>query len=810
MGTIWRRFERSGRRTGIEWHRWLTADRAIDPYLVWADLGGAAGQASDEQKNVKWPFIVELSRSGIVPPGPGCSTEVDMIFGCAEIPGDYVSVDSFFGSRFETRYLTMRVAPDMVEHLLHSGVVTRFQLGLPRIPAVDTRSSPKPHASISGAIARTVVGIIDDGCAFAHPAFLGAGDLPRTRFLWDQDDRRAEDAYWKRPSEFGYGAELGPQAIEAATALARRGELEPYRLLRYGRFRLEPDVHSSSPLDIEGAVPQGVQAMATHGTSVMDLAAGYPPAPRAQRAPGAWPQDVQGRTDFQDAGRNALAARIEALVHSMPTRPLEIDRVLASLDTADQWRMVFVQLPTRTVADTSGGSLAVHVLDGVRYILRSAGLIPYEHLGTAPKQGIFNGNPVVINLSWGATGGGHDGTSILERALLERAEQANHPCWIVVAAGNAHRARTHAEMELKPGGRRSLSWVVGPDNPLEAFLELWLPSRDVEGQPVFDRLSRELMVDVTAPDGRGIVRATLGDIWLLGDGTPAAALVWCRRVAQSEHGTMILLAAAATRGNLAPHGEWRVDLAWGHPDAVPAPPVRVQAWCERNDLVYGGRRRQQSHVLADQSMDEPSEWDPEVRLYQRDLGRGMPDQRRPYGLRPVPALSSVAAFDPPDGDLELLSGNNTGRAVTVGAYRLADDEVSRDSSGGPSRLLSDPQTKEALKGRIDRAVRTRPDVAAAADYSVAVPGLRTSGTWAGTVARISGTSAAAAAVSRMIANIQYWESAWINRSTLGKATALRLRSLLVAPREGEEPPAARATLTPTIDDGFRRGARRVR
>jgi hypothetical protein len=220
-------------------------------------------------------------------------------------------------------------------------------------------------------------------------------------------------------------------------------------------------------------------------------------------------------------------------------------------------------------------------------------------------------------------------------------------------------------------------------------------------------------------------------------------------------------------------------------------------------------------VFADRSSDEESEFDPEVQGYWRQRQRGSAPYRTPYGLRAVPALSSVGGAPPKPLDAGLMpdNGQDEGAVLVVGAFRRADGEVSRYASGGPGRGLSAPNYFAVLGGKAlpndDAATRLKPDLDAPADQSVSVPGLRTLATVPEGFVRLSGTSAAAALVTRTIANIQYWRFDDFGNvhSKRGKVVA----GILTTPAgTGQASPASRATLTPKVDDAFRRGELRLR
>ncbi|MDP3613088.1 MAG: hypothetical protein Q8R98_14620, partial [Rubrivivax sp.] len=200
------------------------------------------------------------------------------------------------------------------------------------------------------------IGLIDAGCPFLNQAFeSGAGT--RIAAIWDQGAqvRRSPAKHrktgwpWIRPQNFRHGRELGPNALcaiaQAAHSSRRLEETQVYRGLDY-------------LIDYEDQRRRVWYG--THGGHLLDMAA--------------------GRTD-------PLAPRAPA-------------------DAAANANLVFVDLPLSTAMDSSGGSLAAHVLDGVRYILSVA----------------KPGHPTVVNISYGAQAGPHDGSSLIERALDELLE----------------------------------------------------------------------------------------------------------------------------------------------------------------------------------------------------------------------------------------------------------------------------------------------------------------------------------------------------------------------------------------------------
>ncbi|MBI2897194.1 MAG: S8 family serine peptidase [Deltaproteobacteria bacterium] len=114
------------------------------------------------------------------------------------------------------------------------------------------------------------------------------------------------------------------------------------------------------------------------------------------------------------------------------------------------------------------------------------------------------GMPAVVNLSLGGDDGAHDGSSLLERGLLEPLDEEPRGRLVVAAAGNGAYQDGHAS-----------AWLEG-----EASIALIVPGHGDLEEPPFVRLSvkgaRGTTVEARAPDGTprvtGVVSTTSGAI----------------------------------------------------------------------------------------------------------------------------------------------------------------------------------------------------------------------------------------------------------------------------------------------------------
>ena len=254
----------------------------------------------------------------------------------------------------------------------------------------------------------------------------------------------------------------------------------------------------------------------------------------------------------------------------------------------------------------------------------------------------------------------------------------------------------HAE-RLVARGRPGRFWIrLAPCNPRHAFVELWLP-----GGPGTPALSQYQAV-VTAPGGAASAALGAGEALTLSrDGRALAALVFARRVAQGEHGTMLLLAVGPTGGRhadagaCAPAGVWCVALR-----SQATAEARVHAWVERDDAIEPPRRPQQT-------------------FFERD-----PDDD--------PATPSV-------NDACTLSSLAHGARVVVAAGLVASDGCAVDDASRAQRRLPDGRLAPV-------AQQLAPSERGYTLSGVAVPGFHS-----GMHATLNGSSAAVPQVARRLA-----------------------------------------------------------
>lgn len=310
-----------------------------------------------------------------------------------------------------------------------------------------------------------VIGVLDWGCDFAHPAFRREDGTTRLLALWDQ--RAAGDR--RERNRWGYGRIFRSDQIDAALA-----QSDPYAALGYE--------------------PSGGQRDGAHGTHVTDIAAG------------------------SGVGAMTGVAPDAAIVFVHLSRTAD---VLGSDDLGD----------------------SATVLEALDFVFSAAG-----------------DRPCVVNMSVGAHGGPHDGTTLVEQGI-DRAVSLERGRAVVGSAGNYFTARAHAQGRVREGGREQLRFRVPFGDPTESELELWYPG--------VDRMSVKLI----APGGEEACAIDPGqDAPLVVAGNEVGhAYHHVRHSTNGDHHVDVLFRPEA------PDGTWTLELR-----ALEVQDGHFHAWIERD------------------------------------------------------------------------------------------------------------------------------------------------------------------------------------------------------------------------------------
>jgi Subtilase family len=296
-----------------------------------------------------------------------------------------------------------------------------------------------------------------------------------------------------------------------------------------------------------------------------------------------------------------------------------------------------VHLPSKVLRDTSGGAMAVQILDGVRYILSSAG--PKDH--------------IVINVSYGTYAGPHDGNSLLELALDELIKAYDGRLQIVFPSGNQYESRTHIKLRLDGQGAREkrLRWRVLPDDRTPSFVELWMMPQD----------ANTVSIELKSPSGRTIGPINLGEQTQSPFTIPCeitAALYFPKSNAMSaiSVGALIALAPTASTngaGFFAEHGMWEILIS-----STEQREKFIAIYVERDDNFGRPVRGKQSYFVDSQ--------------YERT------------GRYPGQTVDDGTAFVMRDGSVNTVVNGQF--PISVGAYLSKERRASSYSGAGSSRL----------------------------------------------------------------------------------------------------------------------------
>lgn len=366
-----------------------------------------------------------------------------------------------------------------------------------------------------------VVGIIDDGIAFGHCRFQRADQTTRVENAWIQDGPKlANGSTVKFGREFqkhDQGSSKGIDSLIAQSSMQ-------------GFFDEELFYRLTGQADFSRDVLKTVALASSHGTHVMDLAAGEDP--------------TRDRDD----------------------RPI-----------------ICVQLPATVTADTSGSRFDAFVMEAVDYIIERADQLAIR-LGSGPL-------PIVINFSYGVVAGPHDGSSPLEVQLDQIIQQRRllAPIEIVLPSGNSHLNRLHAAIQFKRRtDRQLLHWQVLPDDRTSSFMEVWMPYQD---PATASRLA--VTLTSPGSGGQSPPLDEINNTGLIGklNGTPICMLFYQASPYSSSRGrffvALLPTAFPDTDATLAPSGRWTVTLNNRELLCTQS----VQAWIQRDDTPYGYPQR---------------------------------------------------------------------------------------------------------------------------------------------------------------------------------------------------------------------------
>lgn len=540
-----------------------------------------------------------------------------------------------------------------------------------RLP-IEVRSATTLSASTTLPV---VMGIIDDGIAFAHERFrkhAGGAIDTRVEHWWLQDGPFAPPyfPFLPAPSQtVPFGCELDRSQINSlmaggVSAIDEEVVYRQARLLDFSKLVVSPQVDH-----------QSVAWHVAHGTHVMDLACGFDP-------------DEQ-----------------------VDDRPI-----------------VCVQLPTRVTADEFPGDLYFYAQEAINYIVARAQEI-------AVARG-FATLPVVINLSYGLLADPHDGTGFLEAFIDDKIQECKNNGFdlrVVLPSGNSYLSRTHAQVSFTSVGQtQKLWWRVLPDGRAPSFLEIWLP-------PPAPTTTSRLTLTIISPTGASwTIKETLPPFIVNFGSPPFYGRVTHHVWPPSNRTRFIVMLQPTAQPDpngpiplLAPAGTWEIEMehTGGLTSAVKD---LVHAWVRRDDQVYGFPLRGRQSFLDDpryrrfDHAGRDEEYDNAVSLVRREsttnsiasgtlaivMGGYLGKERVPAKYSAAGARTGMPALPPPplppppfptaprwpdamtvseDSRVHagvLAAGSRSGSVIAMGGTSVAAPQIARrvadDLAGGGS------------------------------------------------------------------------------------------------------------------------------
>lgn len=647
-----------GRFTGLDWSAAPTYAHN-DPYLAWAETTGFAGFRSPlgALADPEWlPLLIELTPD---------TTVADLVVHSEakwlQVPRIYLRWNGLhFCTARAKRGFFVALSPGGALH----GRVQRCELGLPvghhargLAPQAVARAGQQP-VRVRQRVSGPVVVVIDNGIALGHADFLDTQGQPRVAAFWRQD------------------ATEGPHGRAAATR--RPAPLDPRRAgptpgdMGYGHELDRAQIAAAiaqcrrhGRLDEDALYrhlqlwePQHAQQ---HGTHVASLAAG-------PRIPVRTIGHEDSPPDWRPAG-----------------------------DAGAQARLLVAQLDWASAADSSGGALNVSVLDALAWALARCA----------------DDATVAINLSWGALAGAHNGSSLIESALSQLVAASGLNAQLVVPAGNAYQARTHANAELAPGESVTLHWRVQPDDHSQSFLECWLQDAAQPEAPV-----QGVQITLTPPGQAALPARAAGETGVWPSATaPQCALLFPPTSALGAPGACALLAVAPT-------ARWFKDTVCSAPGVWQVTvtnrgmcTVVLDAYIERDDEIAGTQTGARQSYLQDRRYDTSG-----------GLGSFIDHPGDPTPVRRSGTFNDLA------------TGANT---LSVGGVRYFEscmDPMARYSPRSP-----DPDAARPERAGVQKV----PDRFAVSDEHATLWGVRAAGTRSAAAVRMVGTSMAAPQVARL-------------------------------------------------------------
>jgi hypothetical protein len=407
-----------------------------------------------------------------------------------------------------------------------------FALGTKEAPArlklVDPDSRLKSAIPQGPIPAETdvIIAVIDDGVAIANNRFRKTINKTRIKHFLDL-------SLIGSPTARGAVDELLGRSW---TAGAINALLEQYPDDEEGVYRalglIDPTVAMSQPL----------RAAVSHGTHVLDTAAGY---------------------DWQTQDTALLKAR----------------------------PIIVVQPPIQAADNRSDPWMPESLKRALDWILVTAIELSAKITGSERRL------PLIVNCSFASIAGPKDGWSDVERRITQfvRTYRAGGPpelCNVVMSASNSLQFRATARARIERN-RVSVPWRVLPDDKTPSFVQIWLPRTDTKAQQVRVAL-RPPGQDKAEKFSK--LNKTLD--WTVGDAVRARLYhqSWPRPDGKRRECITIAIRATDEDGApepVVPAGLWHIDI---EPATVLPEPLDIDLHVNRDDVgIFARGKGRQSY-----------------------------------------------------------------------------------------------------------------------------------------------------------------------------------------------------------------------
>ena len=372
--------------------------------------------------------------------------------------------------------------------------------------------------------------------------------------------------------------------------------------------------------------------------------------------------------------------------------------------------LLAVQLPPEAAIDTTGTTSESYIVQGFRWLCHRARQIAAD-------------KPLIVNISYGAMAGQKDGGKFIENQIAREvamAEADGQTVHVVYAFGNSRNSSQVARLTLPPRSwTRAPAWMVPPESGFPSFMEIRAIGTDSCGQERLVAPPTRTRIRLTEPAERNSTTLQARP----GKADPpleiGSGIATCRLYNQPERALpdrpdqigCLLLAIAPTRPPVqgiaaAPVGDWALELR--NPTSEP---LEVVLQIQRGDRAPGFDRGGRQSFFAGHFVNV------------MENGFLTVDVVAPLHNAGTNSSYSTARFDGPDGEPRIHTAG--ARRVVLGSSVLA----AYSGEAAPWTSIDGPTAEMPVDGLVTY-------------------GRTASGTYTGTLTRLSGTSAAAAIRSR--------------------------------------------------------------